>query len=254
MSIHRTMQKLATGIFLAFLPMLIWADKLVVYGDESYAPVIFSRKGQAAGILPAIFERIARETGDSYELILVPWKRALTESMRGHGGITGISRTNEREKIYDFSAPIYDDDIQLVVLKGREFTFSSLKDLQGKTLGGAQGASYGDALDQALTQGTIVMDRDPHQLLRLKKLLLGRIDVAMIGNGAGGFEQLVSSDPELSAHRSSFVVLPQVLVHDALHLAFIKSMAKKAALQRFDKALDKFKKTADYRRIVGSGN
>lgn len=254
MPVHRLIPKLLACFAWACLCAAANAEKLVIYGDESYAPVIYADQGGPAGILPAIFKRISKDTGDTYELTLVPWKRALSESMRGRGGITNISRNTERDKLYDFSVPIYDDDIQLVVLKGKEFAFAELKDLKGKTIGGAQGASYGDEVDKAIADGIIVMDRDPHQLPRLKKLLLGRIDVAIVGNGFAGFEQLIASDPELAANRSKFVVLPRALVRDPLHLAFVKSMSMSPALKRFDKAMEALKKTAEYRRIVGQSN
>lgn len=227
------------------------AENLLVYGDEVYPPVIYMERGKPAGILPAIFGELEKETGDNYELVLVPWKRALYEASFGNGGITNFSWNKDRASAYDFSESIYNDDIQLIVLKGREFDFKELADLKGKRVGGAAGASYGDEVDQAIEAGVIKVDRDPHQLSRLRKLLLGRIDVAFIGNGNAGFEQLLASDPDLSANRSKFVVLPKPLVRDPLFLAFEKSMNKKSALERFNKALKALKRTARYRQLVG---
>lgn len=56
------------------------------------------------------------------------------EAMAGHGGITNISRNAEREKVFDFSGTVYNDDLQKVVLKGKELPFNELKDLKGKSL------------------------------------------------------------------------------------------------------------------------
>jgi polar amino acid transport system substrate-binding protein len=226
------------------------AEKLVVFGDEAYAPVIYLDQGRPMGILPAIFARLAKDTGDTYELALVPWKRALNESLMGHGAITNISFNKEREALYDFSEPIYNDDLQLVVLKGKEFVFNGLQDLKGKSVGGAHGASYGDDVDRAIADGLFTMERDPNQLSRLKKLLLKRMDVAIIGNGTVGFEQLLVSDPVLQANRSNFVVLQHPLTRDPLYLAFLKTMRMKPALDRFNKALAKLKKTPEYGKLV----
>lgn len=227
------------------------AEKLVVYGDDAYAPVIYLHQSKAAGIIPAILSRLQKDTGDTYDLVLVPWKRAVLESERQGGGITGISRNQVRDQFYDFSLPIYDDDIHLVVLKGREFVFKDLADLRGKFLGGALGASYGGVVDAAIDAGVFTVDRDPKQQVRLHKLLLGRMDAAIVGNGIGGLEHLIASDPELQANRSRFVMLPQPLVRDPLHLAFAKSMHKTAALDRFNKALVKFKKSPEYLKLIG---
>jgi polar amino acid transport system substrate-binding protein len=226
------------------------ADDVVVYGDNAYAPVSYLDGGKPAGIFPVIFNRLSKDTGDHYEFVLWPWKRALRESLRGTGGITNFSWTEERDKLYDFSEPIYFDDIQLVVLKGKEFPFYEIKDLKGKVAGGAAGASYGEEVDKAIADGIFSVDRDDNQGFRMRKLLAGRIDVAIIGNGTAGFELLLSLDPELKAMRSKFVVLPHPLTHDPLYLAFAKTMHMKPTLERFNHALAAFKKTAEYQRMI----
>jgi polar amino acid transport system substrate-binding protein len=225
-----------------------FAEKVVVYGDDANAPVMYLDQGKAKGILPDIFARLSKDTGDTYELILVPWKRALQESMRGKGGIANFSYTKERADLYDFSEPIYIDDLKLVVLKNHEFTFNKIEHLKGKTVGGAAGASFGEEIDKAINDGTIVIDRDPHQLSRMLKLLRGRIEVAIIGGAA--FDLLLVSNPELAANKSKFIALPNPLANDSLHLAFIKSMNMKPILARFNKALIDFKKSKEYKKII----
>ncbi|MES2935193.1 MAG: transporter substrate-binding domain-containing protein [Pseudomonadota bacterium] len=248
---------LRTALFFfafACAPLQAHAEKLLIYGDDAYVPVIYLDHGKPVGILPAIFSRLSKDTGDTYELVLLPWKRALDESARGHGGITNISWNKERDRLYDFSAPIYDDDIQLVVLKGKEFPFLKFQDLKGKIAGGKIGASYGEEVDKAILDGTIKIDRDSSQVSRMKKLLLGRIDVAIIGNGNAGFDLMIASDPDFIANRDKLMVLPQPLVRDPLHLAFAKSMHKQAALDRFNKALQAFRKTIEYRRLISQSS
>jgi ABC-type amino acid transport substrate-binding protein len=227
------------------------AENLVIYGDNSYPPIIYLDHDQTAGILPAIFARLERDTGDTYELRLLPWKRALKNAQNSNGGITNISRNKAREKFYDFSQPIYDDDISLVVLKGHEFDFNSLKDLQGKKLGGLSGASYGEDVDQAISNGELDVERENGEQSRLLKLLAGRIDVAIIGNGIAGLEATLASDPRLAANRSQFVLLPKPLVRDPLYLAFSKAMNVQPALERFNKALVALKHTDEYQQLIG---
>ena len=227
------------------------AENLVIYGDNSYPPIIYLNHGKTAGILPAIFARLEKDTGDTYELRLLPWKRALKNAQNNEGGITNISRTKAREKFYDFSQPIYDDDISLVVLKGNEFEFNTLKDLQGKKLGGLSGASYGEEVDQAISNGELHVERENGEQSRLLKLLAGRIDVAIIGNGIVGLEVILASDPRLVANRSQFVLLPQPLVRDPLYLAYSKAMNLRPALERFNKALVALKHTDEYQQLMG---
>ena len=229
------------------------AETLVVMGDHAYAPVIYSQNGKAAGLLPAILARASALTGDHYDLRLSPWKRAYELAARGEGGVVGVSFNQERAKSFDFSRPLYDDDIQIVTLKGKTFPYAKLEDLKGKTIGGVNGASYGDDVDKAIANGLFVVDRDVGQAGRLRKLLAGRLDAAFIGNGLAGFDGIVSSEEELRKNRAQFVVLPTPLTRDPLHLAFPKSLNKREALNRFDAALEKLKQSGELKKLATTG-
>jgi ABC-type amino acid transport substrate-binding protein len=230
------------------------AETLLVLGDDSYAPVIHNKDGKPSGFLPAILQRASALTGDQYELRLSPWKRAYEMAARGDGGLIGVSLTQERARTFDFSKPVYDDDIQIVTLKGKSFPYAKLEDLKGKVIGGVNGASYGEEVDRAIAGGLFTMDRDVGQAGRLRKLLAGRLDAAFIGNGNSGFDGIVGSTEELRSNRERFAILPTPLARDPLHLAFAKSMNKKAAIDRFDDAVDKLRKSGELRKIQSLAN
>ena len=221
-------------------------------GDDRYAPLIYTQGTKAAGVLPAVLERVAQLTGDRYEIRLAPWKRAYALAAAGEGGLIGVSYTAERGKVFDFSKPFYDDDIQVVTRDDRTFAFSKLTDLQGKLIGGVNGASYGEEVDQAIAKGLLKVERDVGQSGRLRKVLAGRLDAALVGNGQAGLNAIVASDRELSAQRQRFVILPTPLARDPLHVAFAKSMGKTDAIQRFDAAIAKLKKSGELQRIVSA--
>ncbi len=225
------------------------AETLMVLGDHAYAPVIYAQNGQPAGLLPAILARVSALTGDHYDLRLSPWRRAYELAIRGEGGVVGVSFNQERARIFDFSRPMYDDDIQIITLKTKTFPFAKLEDLKGKTIGGINGASYGDDVDKAIAGGLFVVDRDVGQAGRLRKLLAGRLDAAFIGNGQAGFDGVVSSVEDLRNNRAQFVVLPTPLTRDPLYLAFPKSMNKRGALDRFDAALENLRKSGELKRL-----
>ena len=215
----------------------IQAETLLVYGDDSYSPVIYSANGKPTGVLVDILRKVSERTGDTYELRLFPWKRAYEQARAGHAAIVGVSKTAERLAQFDFSDAIYFDDIQIVVKKGREFPFTQLSDLKGKTVGGVLGASYGDVVDAAIKEGLFKVEQDTAQKGRLHKVLLGRVDAAFIGNGRVGFDMAVGSDPALLARRNDFVILSTPVTRDPLHLAVAKGMNKKALIERFNLAL-----------------
>lgn len=225
------------------------AENLLVFGDDSYFPVVHVKGGQPAGVLPAILKAAQAITGDTYVLQLSPWKRAYELAARAEGGVIGVSFNTERAKNFDFSKPIYDDDIQIVTLKSHPLVYNTLDDLRGKVIGGVLGASYGDDVDKAIADGLFTVDRDVGQAGRLRKLLAQRLDAAFIGNGAAGLEGVLNSVEELRANRDKFRVLPKPLTRDPLHLAFAKTMKKQAALARFDAAIEKMRKSGQLKRL-----
>jgi ABC-type amino acid transport substrate-binding protein len=230
------------------------AETLVVLGDDSYAPVVFARDGKPTGILVRILEQVQVITGDKYDIRLSPWKRAYELAVRGEAGVVGVSFNQDRAKLFDFSKPFYDDDIQVVTLSDKTFSFTQLADLKGKTIGGVNGASYGDEVDAAIAKGLFTVERDVGQAGRLRKLLAGRLDAAFIGNGATGFENAIANDAELIANRNRFVALPKPLTKDGLHLAFAKSMDKSAAVARFDAAIEKLRKNGELAKLLRATN
>ena len=229
--------KIYAAVLLALGATVTRAETLLIYGDDSYPPVIYSDSGKPTGILVDILRKVSARTGDTYEVRLFPWKRAYEHARAGHAAVVGVSKTAERMSQFDFSDAIYFDDIQIVVKKGHEFPFSQLSDLKGKTVGGVLGASYGDVVDAAIKDGLFKMDQDTGQKGRLHKVLLDRVDAAFIGNGMEGFDMVVRSDPDLQARRGELVVLNTPLTRDPLHLAAAKGMGKKALIARFNVGL-----------------
>ena len=239
-----TWTKCCAAALLVWSTVSVQAETLLVYGDDSYPPVIYSANGKPTGVLVDILRKVSARTGDTYEVRLFPWKRAYEHARAGRAAVVGVSKTTDRMAEFDFSDAIYFDDIQIVVKRGREFPYNQLTDLKGKTVGGVLGASYGNVVDAAIKDGLFKMDQDTGQKGRLHKVLLDRVDAAFIGNGAEGFDMVVRSDPELQARRSELVVLGTPLTRDPLHLAVAKSMNKKALIERFNIALREVQKVA----------
>ena len=225
------------AVLLALGACVVQAETLLVYGDDSYPPIIYSANGKPTGILVDTLRKVSARTGDTYEVRLFPWKRAYEHARAGHAAVVGVSKTAERMTQFDFSDALYFDDIQVVVKKGHEFPFTQLSDLNGKTVGGVLGASYGDVVDTAIKDGLFKMDQDTGQKGRLHKVLLERVDAAFIGNGTEGFDMVLRSDPDLQARRDELVVLGAPLTRDPLYLATAKSMGKKALIERFNVGL-----------------
>lgn len=215
-----------------------WAQELKIFGDENYPQVIYrDSQGRPSGFLPDILRYYEKASGQRFDIRLSPWKLAYSSAVAGRGGVIGLSKTTERMRLFDYSEPIYYDDIAIVVLRGHEFAFKALDDLRGKKVGVQLGASFGNTVDQAIAVGLIRVEPDQRHVARLKKLLHGRIDAAFIGNGKDGLERLIEADPELRAQREQFVALSVPLTRDMLYLGFPKSMGKRDLLDDFNRVL-----------------
>ena len=216
---------------------LAQAENLVVFGGDAFAPTSSLEQGKPVGVLVDILQKASAKTGDTYEIRLYPWKRAYEYALRGEGAIVGLSMTPQRQALFDFSEPLYYNELQLIVAKGREFAFHKMADLKGRTIGGGSGFSYGAEVDRAIEAGTLHLQRDNDASARLQKVLLGTLDAAIIGHGMPGLEAVVNGHPRLQSRRDELSALPRPLVRDPLYFAAAKGMQKKDALERLNKAL-----------------
>ena len=230
---------------LLVLALPLHAEVIKIYGSDQFPPVSYLKNGMPAGVFPTILSRLEKETGDRYDVELVPWARAIWMAQRGRGAVANISWTAERTKQFDYSVPIYPAEVVLVVRKGREFPFESLDDLKGKVIGVGLSSSYRDEVDAAVARGDILIDPDPNQFNRMRKLLSGRTDGSFFGAGWIGVKWMIESTPEFRDRIDDFVVLPKVVAVDPLHLAIPKSMNKTEALQRLNRAYTKLKERGE---------
>ncbi len=236
-------RRILLAVCLGLCAALAQAETLVVYGGDVFAPTTYLVRGKPAGALVDILKKISAKTGDDYEVRLYPWKRAFEYAVRGEGAIIGLSMTPERQAQFDFSEPVYYNELQLVVARGREFPFTQLSDLKGRTVGGGSGVSYGAEVDRAIATGVFVMERDTDASARLQKVLAGQLEAAVIGHGNAGLEYLVGEHQRLASRRNELAVLPRPLARDPLYLATLKSMQKQAVLDRFNRAVRELRRS-----------
>lgn len=231
------------AVYLGWVCAAVQAESLVVYGGDSFAPTTYVLQGKPAGTLVDILKKVSEKTGDTYDVRLYPWKRAYESALRGDGAILGLSMTPERQALFDFSEPMYYNELQLVVAKGNEFAYAKFEDLKDKTVGGGSGFSYGPEVDQAIADGVFALERDSDASARLQRVLNGQLQVAIIGHGMPGLEYLVKGHPRLSKRFGELSVLPKPLARDPLYLALPKNMPKKDVLVRFSKALHELQRS-----------
>lgn len=229
------------------------ADIAVFSGDGS-PPKMYVQEGKNRGILIDILHYAEQQLQeDRLRLALYPWARAYLQASSGDGGIVGLSWTRRRDDLFDYSDPLFFDEVVIVVRRGNEFPFKTLSDLQGKRVGVVRGASYGEAFEKAQNNGLFVADGDNGAHNRLQKLVAGRIDCALFNVGRAGFEETLRIHKEFMPFKDVLVVLPVPLRSDPNFLAFPKSMQMKAWLEKFNQIIKKGYARGDIPKII-AGN
>ncbi|AMK10663.1 substrate-binding periplasmic protein [Pseudodesulfovibrio indicus] len=234
------MRSFRAGFFALILLLAVapaWAaEPVVIFGNHATPPKSWMENGTPRGILVDILHEIEARTGISFDIRLMPWKRAYMLAQAGNGGLIGLSKTKERLTIFDYSGAMYYDEIRLVVLKGNEFPYKTVSDLKGKVVGVTRGASYGDDFDSAKGR-VFTPSEDTGPLCRLRMLLVKRIQVALIGPGEASVRHTIENDTDLRKHRDEFSILPAPFNHDPNYIGFEKGMRMGDTLREIDKAL-----------------
>lgn len=229
------------------------AADIDIFGSDYSIPKAYVQNGESKGILVDILKYIDdRLPNHQFTIKLAPWSRAYKSALDGEGGIVGISKTAEREALFDYSESLYTDNVMIVVLAGKAFDFKTIADLNGKTLGIGRRGSYGDAFDNAHKAGLFRLEEDSGPDSRLRKLLAGRMDGALFNGGTAGFQQVLQQDRELYAQRDKFEVLPVPLKSDPNYLAFAKGMRQQELLAEVNKILRQALANGDLARITGA--
>ncbi|HSC83876.1 MAG TPA: transporter substrate-binding domain-containing protein [Pseudomonas sp.] len=223
------------------------ADEFMVYGTRDGYPKYFEQDGQAKGIVVDITKLCLSEMQVPFQIKLLPWKRAYTMGERGEGGVIGLSLSDERLAIFDFSAPILTEHTVLVVKKGREFAFEKMSDLHDKLIGVVVGASYGTDFDEAVADGDITTVGFNNTHSGLAMLQRERIDAILIGSSVD-IARLASSSPDLQG--GVFATLPVPLRSDSKHLGIAKSLKMGWFLQRFNQCLSSGQASGAFAAII----
>jgi len=246
---------LAMLAFLLWIPLCGAAEVVKITGNEARAPKSFNdQSGNAQGILVEIMGYVQEQTGVRFSYTLYPWSRAYKSALAGEAGIIGLSLTKERQAVFDYSSePLFYDELVLVVKAGKEFPFSAIKDLKGKTIGVCRGCSYGDAYEKAVKDGVFQPVQGDSPSAQLAMLLHDRIDAVLMPVGRAGLEDALrgkQSGVDLLKQRDKFVILPQPFARDPNYLAFAKSMDKRKLLAQVDRALRKGHESGAIKRRV----
>lgn len=244
--------------FLAFPPTVVvpataHAQQVVfIVGNNYKIPKIYAdESGSPSGILIDILKHIDQRMEEySFRYHLYPWARAFRMAQDAEGGIIGLSMTSERTKIFDYSDPVYMDTVAVIVRRGEEFPFTGLSDLAGKRIGIGRMGTFGDKFDRMREENIFTVYEDNGPVLRLRMLLAGRIDCALISPMDIGLQATIGKDERLQELADEFVQLPVPVLQDPNYLGFAKAMNMKDFLEKFNAVLRQENRNGSITRII----
>ncbi len=175
---------------------LVKADQLTVCTHLPYPPFQFSQGDEVVGFDVELMDLVADDLGVEQEILNTPFEGIETgetlNTLQCDAAAAGMTITDEREEVMDFSDPYFDATQALITPKGSGLT--SLDDLAGKRLG-VQVSTTG----QEYAEGNVPDDVELVQFEDLALLLAavknGQVDAGINDNGV--LYDFVKDNPDL---------------------------------------------------------
>jgi len=239
--------------FIAFFffvyAMTVHAEPLKVWGNEQLPPMGYLTDGKPAGFGVEITKAVLDKAGIEYEVNLAPWARAYEEAKNGNGAVFGMYWTEERSVLFDYTFPLWQEDIVIVTKKGKEFPFNSIEDLRGRVIAYQKGTRPGTAFERSLKLNMFIGDPDNYPPARLQKILLDRVDAGVFNPGLAA---VVWNSKKGNLPVNQFTVLEKPLATKYKHIAILKSETSEQFIKTLDKAIEALKESDAINRIMQS--
>lgn len=136
--------------------------KVVIAMNPEFAPfeyqTLVDGKNTIVGSDVKLAEAIAEELGVEVELSQMSFENVLASLQSGKAdlAISGISQTEERSKVYDFSEPYYTAVNKVIVKKSDLDKYTSTDSLKGKSVGAQKGTVQETLVQEELTDSSLV--------------------------------------------------------------------------------------------------
>lgn len=186
-----------------------------------------------------------------------PWKRVLHNGENGEGIIFGIYKTKEREQIFTFSEPVYSDYVYLVTRCDDAFSFKTIADLKGKTIGMSPGASAGEEFDREVGVSIKPEFNSSSMAGQFSKLYQKRVDAFLYFEFSNDIEHMqkdinqryaIQFDEYKEKKKDIFCVIPKPLVNQDNYFAISKKQDR-STLNEIDQVILNARRNGDLTRI-----
>lgn len=242
------MKRFFLGLALITVAAEVRAENIKFVVGESFAPLMWNDKGIAKGVAVDLAKAIGAKAGYTVSVETCPWTRCQQIAETEGAFIVGFSKNDERLKKFIYTESYMDDEVVIVVKKGKEFPFTKDDDLKGKVIGAQLGSSFGPRFEKLKT--IMKVESDSADTTRMKKLYAGRIDGGIFSLGKIG---AVYSAKEAGIDPNEVVVLPEAIAKDPNFMATGNSTASaKEKIDKLNAAIKALKADGTLNKIIQS--
>lgn len=211
---------------------------------ENYPPFNYKDKnGKITGITTDIVNEIMKNTGDEYQIKLMPWARAYkTIINKPNKVLFSMTRTPQREYLFKWVGPIAANSFVFYAKSDSKIVINSLDDAKDENL------KIGTYLDGANEEYLKAQDfyniySVPNDQLNLKKLIKGRIDLWAAGETQGLYKA-----KQLNINPSKIKKIFKIK-ETYLYIAFSRTTPN-SLINLWQKELDRIKTDGRYEAII----
>lgn len=211
--------------------------------DVTFAPFEFEKDGKYVGIDIEILEAIAKVEGFEFELSPMNFNGIIPglTSNQLDGAIAGMTITDERKEVLDFSEGYYESGISAVV-NAKNDKINTVEDFKGKTFAvkkGTTGSLYAEANQKDLAAKIRYFDDSPSMF---QEVVNGNADIT--------FEDYPVIAYKLSLEESPTLKIVGDKLSSATFGFAVKKGQNQELLTMFNSGLKKIKESGEYDNIL----
>ncbi|MBX9296676.1 substrate-binding periplasmic protein [Chromobacterium piscinae] len=201
------------------------------------------------GILSRLVKEAFARGGVDVAFRYYPNNRTLQSARNGQvDGSFGWAPTAERKRDLLYTLPVLSARMVFYQRKSHKLDWSRWAELKGARVGVTVGNYYSDDFDAQAKNGILAVDSAPDDLVNLRKLLAGRIDLFPIDLEVGRYLIAHHFPPaqggQLEAQNRSFWSAP-------LHVVIWRKHAQgKELVERFNRGLKVLQDSGDFDRLL----
>jgi len=233
------MRVLVLTLLFSLLSIQSFAEKKIYLTSLEWPPYSgkeLAEQGASVAVAKAAFKAMG------YELVVdfYPWSRAVRlaqESDSKYSGYFPEYFSSSIEQDFIFSAPMGSGPLGFVESKADPVTWSSLNDLKTSSIGTVQDYVNTEKFDQMAANGELQVKPVISDLLNIKKVAAGRVDLAVIDKHVLGY--LLRTEDSLKGVANKVQFNEKLLEDKQLFICFKKTDEGKELVKIFNEGLKK---------------